>query len=181
MLIEVDHLSEKAREEVLAMAAARRYSGVVSSHTGTGGSWTPSELRRLYALGGFATSTPDTAPRLAEKILALRRYKSAQHYFGVGLGTDTGGFSSLPGPRADAAEDPLRYPFKSYDGRVEFHRQRTGQRVYNLNTDGVAHYGLFADLLADMQQQPRGPRAMRLLFRSAEAYLETWQRAIAHG
>jgi microsomal dipeptidase-like Zn-dependent dipeptidase len=181
MLIEVDHLSEKAREEVLAMAAARRYSGVVSSHTGTGGSWTPSELRRLYALGGFATSTPDTAPQLAEKILALRRYKSAQHYFGVGLGTDTGGFSSLPGPRADAAEDPLRYPFKSYDGQVEFHRQRTGQRVYNLNTDGVAHYGLFADLLADMQQQPRGPRAMRLLFRSAEAYLETWQRAIAHG
>jgi microsomal dipeptidase-like Zn-dependent dipeptidase len=180
MLIEVDHLSEKAREEVLAMAEARHYPGVVSSHTGTGGAWTPSELRRLYALGGFATATPDTSPQLADRIVQLRQYKSDRHYFGVGLGTDTGGFSSLPGPRADASQDPLRYPFKSYDGQVEFFRQRTGEQAYNLNTDGVAHYGLFADLLADMQQQPRGPQAMRLLFRSAEAYLGTWQRAVAH-
>jgi hypothetical protein len=179
MLIEVDHLSERAREEVLAMAGERHYSGVVSSHTGTGGTWTLSELRRLYALGGFATATPDTAPQLADAILRLRQDKSG-HYFGVGLGTDTGGFSSLPGPRADAAQDPLRYPFKSYDGQVEFFRQHTGSRAYDINTDGVAHYGLFADLLADLQQRPRGPQAMRLLFRSAEAYLETWQRAEAH-
>jgi hypothetical protein len=37
-----------------------------------------------------------------------------------------------------------------------------------------------ADLLADMQQQPGGRQALALLFRSAEAYLETWQRAFAH-
>ncbi len=180
ILIEVDHLSEKARDEVLAMAKARHYSGVVSSHTGTGGAWVPSELRRLYALGGFATVTPATSPELAEKIVRLRRYGSPKRYFGVGLGTDTGGFSSLPGPRSDATRDPLRYPFSSYDGRVEFTRQRTGGRVFDLNVDGVAHYGLFADLLADMEQQRHGKRAMRLLFRSAEAYLETWRRAVAH-
>jgi hypothetical protein len=37
-----------------------------------------------------------------------------------------------------------------------------------------------ADLLADMQQQPGGRQALALLFRSAEAYLETWQRAFSH-
>ena len=40
MLIEADHLSEKARAQVLAMAEARRYP-LVSSHNGTGGAWTP--------------------------------------------------------------------------------------------------------------------------------------------
>ena len=39
----------------------------------------------------------------------------------------------------------------------------------------MAHYGLFADLLADM----RGSKALPPLFRSAEAYLRTWQRAVA--
>lgn len=34
-----------------------------------------------------------------------------------------------------------------------FDRQRSGERVYDLDADGVAHYGLYADLLADMQEQ----------------------------
>jgi hypothetical protein len=112
MLIEVDHLSERARETVLTMAAARHYP-LVSSHTGTGGAWTPSELRRLYAIGGFATARPDLAPKLARTIVGLRRFRSPSHFFGVGLGTDTGGFAALPGPRPNAATNPLRYPFRS--------------------------------------------------------------------
>jgi hypothetical protein len=180
MLIEVDHMSERARLTVLNMAEKRDYP-LVSSHTDTGGAWTPSDLRRLYALGGFATATPAESPELAEKILRLRPYRSPGRVFGVGLGTDTGGFSELPGPREDAGQDPLKYPFRSYEGDVTFTRERSGQRTFDLNTDGVAHYGLFADLLADMQHQERGRKAMPVLFRSAEAYLDTWQRAYRHG
>ena len=58
--------------------------------------------------------------------------------------------------------------------------EQTGSRTFNLNTDGVAHYGLLPDLLADVQRGPGGRQALSLLFRSAEAYLETWQRAVAH-
>ena len=83
---------------------------------------------------------------------------------------------SLPGPREDGGL-ALRYPFTSYDGRVEFKRQRTGERTFDLNRDGVAHYGLFADLIADMERQPRGETALRSLFGSAEAYLRMWERA----
>jgi hypothetical protein len=36
---------------------------------------------------------------------------------------------------------------------------------------------MFADLLADVQRQPKGRRAMSSLFRSAEAYLRTWELA----
>ena len=62
---------------------------------------------------------------------------------------------------------------------MTFTRDITGKRTFDLNTDGVAHYGLMADLLADVQQQAGGRRAMALLFGSAEAYLETWQRAFS--
>jgi len=179
MLIEVDHLSQKARDTVLSIAAKAHYP-LVSSHNGTGGEWSPAELFKLYRLGGFAAVTPTEAPELASKILKMGTYRDRSRYFGVGIGTDTGGLSSQPGPRADAVQHPLHYPFKSYDGKVTFTREVTGTRTFDLNTDGVAQYGLMADLLADIQQQPGGRRAMALLFRSAEAYLETWQRAFSH-
>jgi hypothetical protein len=60
---------------------------------------------------------------------------------------------------------------------VTFRRQRTGTRTYDLNADGVAHYGLFADLLADVQRRQRGRQALGTLFRSAEAYLQMWRRS----
>jgi microsomal dipeptidase-like Zn-dependent dipeptidase len=175
MLIEMDHMSEWARERVLRMAAKRRYP-LVSSHTGTGGEWTDAQLRQLYRFGGIASATLDSAPALAAKIERLSAFRSKHHYFGVGLGTDTGGFSSLPDPRPDAGSAPLTYPFRSYDGKVLFSRERSGSRTFDLNTDGVAHYGLIADLIADMQQHG-GASALRPLFHSAEAYLRTWQLA----
>jgi hypothetical protein len=180
MLIEADHLSQKARASVLAIAEASHYP-LVSSHTGTGGEWKPAQLRRLYALGGLASATPGTAPELAKKIARFRGYLGPGHYFCVGLGTDTGGFNALPGQRPDARSHPLRYPFRSYDGKVRFVRQRSGQRVYDLNTDGVAHYGLFADVIGDMQRQQATSAALRPLFHSAEAYLRMWERALRHG
>ena len=162
MLIEADHLSERARQQVLAIAEQRRYP-LVSSHTGTGGVWTPDDLRRLFAIGGFATATLDDVSKLGPKILAFGRP--------VGLGTDTGGFNELPGPD----QPHLAYPFRSFDGRVRFTRERTGDRTFDLNTDGVAHYGLLADLLADLQRQPNGRKALAALFGSAAAYLRTWR------
>ncbi len=175
MLIEADHMSEWGRETLLRMARKHRYP-LVSSHTGTGGEWTDAQLRELYNLGGMASATPDTAPGLAAKITRLTAFRSKRHYFGVGLGTDTGGFSSLPDPRPDAGVTPLQYPFRSYDGKVTFGREHSGTRTFDLNTDGVAHYGLIADLIADIQQHG-GAAALRPLFHSAEAYLRMWQLA----
>lgn len=177
ILIEVDHMSERARLAVLRMAEARDYP-LVSSHTDTGGHWTPSDLRRLYSLHGFSTATLADATGLPGKILRFRPYRRLVPHFGVGLGTDTGGFNELPGPRADAATNPLRYPFRL--GGVRFTRDRTGKRTFDLNTDGVAQYGLVPDLIADMRSQPGGKRATRVLFHSAQAYLDTWRRAYRH-
>jgi microsomal dipeptidase-like Zn-dependent dipeptidase len=171
MIIEADHLSEPARDRLLKIAAAAHYP-LVSGHTGTGGAWTTGELRALYRLGGIAASTLDTAPALVRKVLRLGRL--AGRKTGVPLGSDVGGFSALPGP--STAGVPLQYPFRSFRGDVTFQRQQTGTRVFDLNTDGVAHYGLVADLLADVERRPGGRRALELLFHSAEGYLRMWER-----
>lgn len=165
-LIEADHLSEQTRRDVFELVEPRHYP-LLSSHNNTGGRWVPSQMKRLAALGGYASATLGDAPALAAKIDTIGGYG----FGGVGLGTDTGGFNSLPGPQ------PLAYPFTSYDGRVRFGRQRTGTRTFDLSKDGVAHYGLIPDLLAATRGSAGGARALDLLFRSAEAYLRTWQRA----
>ena len=174
MLIEADHLSERARLELFDIAAARHYP-LLSSHNNTGGIWTADDLRRLHDLGGYVSATPDQAAGLAAKIDDLRRYG----FTGVGLGTDTGGFAALPAPESDAAANPLRYPFRSYDGDMRFGRQRTGTRTFDINTDGVAHYGLMPDLLANVRRAGGGSDALQTLFGSAEAYLRTWERAVS--
>jgi hypothetical protein len=172
-LILVDHMSEWAREKVLDMAARAHYP-VLSPHTDIGGTWVPQDLRRLYAGGGLATTTLDVAAKDVRRIRQLAGYRSRRYLLGVGFGTDTGGFATLPAP--DAAERPLSYPFTGYNG-VRFVRERTGRKVWDLNRDGVAQYGLMADLIAEMGQQRGGSQALRLLYRSAEAYLESWERA----
>jgi hypothetical protein len=178
VLIEADHLSERARLRVLAIAEEQNYP-LVSSHTDTGGHWTASDLTRLNRLGGFATARLDNSTGLVSRVSELNRYRKRGRFFGCGLGTDTGGFNELPGPEADAGKRPLRYPFPSYDRRVRFTRQRSGERSFDLNTDGIAHYGLLPDALAEVRRRPGGRRALRLLFRSAQAYLDTWRRAAA--
>jgi hypothetical protein len=167
MLIELDHMSEYAREDVLAIAEQRRYP-LVSSHTGTGGAWDASELQRLYALGGFASATADEAAALPANVLAFRAYSGTA---APALATDTGGFAALPGPAKVA------YPFHAYAGKVRFGRERTGTRTFDLNRDGVAHYGMMPDLLAAAAQQPQGRQALDVLFHSADAYVRTWQLA----
>jgi hypothetical protein len=173
MLIEVDHLSEVARDQVLSIARRHDYP-LVSSHTNTGGTWSRSQLRRLLRTGGFASVTLDDPATMPRRVRALRADGAGTG--AVGLGTDTGGFKELPGPGAFAGRPPLGYPFRSFDGRVRFERQRTGSRAFDLNVDGVAHYGLVPDALAEIAREPGGRRALRELFRSAGGYLRTWRR-----
>jgi microsomal dipeptidase-like Zn-dependent dipeptidase len=158
MLIEADHMSERARDAVLKITGAAHYP-VVSGHTDTGGTWSASELKALKAGGGVSSQRLSDPAALAKAIVSRPG----------GLGSDTGGFASLPG------KTPLTYPFR-LDGQT-FTRQQTGDRTFDLSTDGMAHYGLLPDLLAAMAREPEGSRALDVLDGSAEAYLRMWEKA----
>jgi hypothetical protein len=101
------------------------------------------------------------------------RPRSTPYTLGWGYGADLGGLSEQPG--ADAGGS-ITYPFKSLDGRVTFERQRTGERTFDYNNDGIAHYGLYADWFADLRRLG-GDALVKDMWNGAEAYLEMWERA----
>ena len=55
-------------------------------------------------------------------------------------------------------------------------RQRSGERVFDINTDGVAHYGLYPDWIEDLRMLA-GDEIVDDMGRGAEAYLQMWERA----
>lgn len=174
VIIETDHMGTLSRKRVLAMMKERGLP-VVSGHSGTISAARDSQ--RIVDLGGLISNLPDkpspTAVDYMQKLSAL--YPEGREP-ASGFGSDINGIHQQADPREDAAERPLAYPFKSPMGDVVFERQKTGERVYDLNTDGVAHYGLYPDYIADMMMQPGGKPAVATLFRSAEAYLQLWEK-----
>ncbi|MHB8874808.1 MAG: membrane dipeptidase [Myxococcaceae bacterium] len=125
---------------------------------------------------------------------------------GVAIGTDFNGLNEQPGPRfGDRAASGLGEPNKPEENREgEYWRQRTAQqgtelaypatmagvvpqsplprleaplrRPFDLNTDGLANYGMLPDFFADLLQVGLLPAQLDPLFRSAEAFLVMWKR-----
>ena len=94
-----------------------------------------------------------------------RATTAARQYFGVGYGADMNGFGSQGGPRGAGVPNPGQLPVPSFDGKVTLDQQVSGERVFDINTDGVAHYGLYPDWIEDLRMlagdadHPRhGPR-----------------------
>ena len=84
------------------------------------------------------------------------------------------GFSSSAGPLDE--DHQITYPFKSFDGGVTIDKQRSGERVFDINEDGTAHYGLFPDWIEGLRQYG-GDAIVNDLANGAEAYLQMWERA----
>jgi hypothetical protein len=139
---------------------------VISPH----GWMDPGNWPRLWKLGGLAWPGHSRADEYVAEYKALRP-ASTPYDFGWGYGADLGGLSEQPAARAG-----LSYPFKSLDGTVTFDRQKTGNRTFDYTTEGVAHYGLYADWFADLRDAG-GPALTKDLWEGAEAYLEMWERA----
>ncbi|WP_245623352.1 Coagulation factor 5/8 type domain-containing protein [Spirillospora albida] len=169
MLVEIDHMSAKATGQTLDLLERASYSGVISSHD-----WMDEAYAgRVYRLGGMITSYGSPADSFAAK---WRRDKSAsdpRHTFGYGYGLDANGLGALPGPTESVHLD---YPFTSPFAPVKLDRLTTGLRTWDLNTDGVANYGLVPDWLATMRATG-GQELIDDLSQGAEAYLQTWERA----
>lgn len=179
LLFDPDHMSVKGRNQALNLVERRGYPGILSSH-----SWSTNDaLPRIYRLGGIITPYAGSSTSFVHQWQHLRqvRRELAQsgeltQYWGVGFGADMNGFGAQGGPR-NPTENPVTYPFRSYDGRVTFDKQRSGEREFDINTDGVAHYGLYPDWVEDLRKVSGGDRIVKDLGRGAEAYLQMWERA----
>jgi hypothetical protein len=171
MIVDPDHLDVISRKELLSIAEAARYSGVVSSH-----SWSTADAYpRIYKLGGFITPYAGSSVSFANQWKALMAVRDKRFLRAIGWGADMNGFGAQGPPRG--GKDPVQYPFKSWDGKVTFDRQVTGTRTFDINTMGVAHYGLYPDWVEDLRHIA-GDQIVKDLSNGSEAYLEMWERAI---
>jgi len=173
MIVDPDHMSVFARNATLDLLEARRYSGAVSSH-----SWsTEASYPRIFRLGGVVTPIAGNSKALVEDWKTIKPLRDKRFYYGFGYGADMNGFHSLGKPRGGEAENPVTYPFKSWDGKQTIAKNVAGERTWDINVDGVDHYGLFPDWIEDVRKLA-GDEIVRDMSRGAEAYLQSWERAV---
>ncbi|HZR41463.1 MAG TPA: membrane dipeptidase [Ktedonobacteraceae bacterium] len=55
-------------------------------------------------------------------------------------------------------------------------RHHAGQRDFDINLDGIAHYGLLPDFIQDLKNVGLTHQDLLPLFRSAEDYIRTWEK-----
>ncbi len=105
---------------------------------------------------------------------------------GIAVGTDFNGLAQQPRGRF-AGVQPIG-PAKRVQYGVDQMVQTTqllaqsaspGNRRYDYNRDGLAHYGLLPDFVRDVALQYGSEDPLVPFFRSAQRYIETWERCEA--
>jgi len=182
MIIHIDHMGVKTAQAVLDLADAANYPGVTSVH-----SWSDlGIINRILARGGFvatyahaAHDAGDGEKDFVTEWRANRALSNGGSITGYGFGSDVNGLAMQAPPRLNAAASPLTYPFTAPNGTT-VNKQVYGSRTFDLNTDGVAQYGLYADWTTDLIQQAGsdGPTLKAQLMNGAEAYTRMWEKAI---
>ncbi|PQA44799.1 peptidase M19 [Amnimonas aquatica] len=189
MIIDLDHLELKMKSEVIEMAKPRNYP-LTSTHGGHGGI-SMAQARDIFNLGGLIYDYKGTGKGFVSGFLKARETHAAsgtQHAFAFGFGADTNGMGAQAGPRTGDNVKPVQYPFTLFSGPdwggefsklkpVRFDQQRSGERLYDTDRDGQAHYGLIADWVEEVRIEG-GNEALSALYRSAEVYLQMWERAL---
>ncbi|MCU1596203.1 MAG: hypothetical protein JWO12_3595, partial [Frankiales bacterium] len=177
MIFDPDHMSAIARQQALDYVAAHHYSGVISSH-----SWADdANYFRILQLGGVVTPHAGGSSSFLGEWELLRKHADKRFLYGIGWGSDISGFSAQGAPRNPAKGKGVVYPFTGLGGTT-ISKLTTGKRTWDLNTEGVEHYGLYPDWVQDVQVQANqigdGKAFTKDIQNGGEAYLQMWERAI---
>jgi hypothetical protein len=185
MIPELDHLPRRAHQSAFALLKDADYPAAATHGNLNNG--------RFYELGGVAPADfrrcadPDEPGAVARPFRDRRdRRAEAGLYPAEGFAFDLNGLAGVPDPRfgPDAGcpapqENPVAYPFTSFAGDVTFTQPVIGERPLDFNTEGMVHIGLVPELVQDARRAGATDEDLEILFRSAEGYLRTWERAQA--
>ncbi len=195
MLIDIDHMSEATRRQVIEIASrvpnvamqSRHGYPLNTGHNGLRGyapsgfaagptsefSLTAAEyaaVGQLHGMAGVGTgglSTPQWS-EMYERVLALMGPDA-----GAGFGTDTNGLVvGMPPPgktRTQTCPAIVQYS-------DTFPRSSLGTKTWDYNCDGFAHYGMLADVIRALP-----PDTTAKLKTGAEYFYETWKICEAFG
>lgn len=152
----------------------------------------PSQMTRMIASGGtFGIGTGGGTPGV---LATIRQLRSIAPDAGISLGTDMNGGDLNSDPRGGPnkvryTNGPQRIPTgvrfsqspAEYGAGHPMQRTLTpggsGRRYWNINQDGLAHYGLIPDYLQDLYNIGATDQEMMSIFRGAEGFVRSWERA----
>ena len=183
MIVEIDHLPRRSYQRAFEILKDHDYPAA-GTHGNTNNG-------KLYELGGVSrthfgrcSDPQNPGGRLAEFNNRLTQIRAAGSYEAEGLGFDLNGFAGAIKPRfgakstcATPQENPIVYPFTSYDGAVTFSTPFVGNREIDYNTEGFVHIGMLPELLEDLRHDGATDEDLEPLFRSAEGYLRMWEKS----
>jgi hypothetical protein len=152
------------------------------------------QIAKLHGMAGIGSANLDSY-QWTELYLAVL------HVMGTGtslaFGTDTDGFAPGMPPHCDppitaqvtdcrAHKSHTTYPFTFHDVSFEpssmsgTFKGKSWKKSWNYDTDGVAHYGMFAEFLQDVATypgdgSPAGSNVINNLMGGAEYFYQTWK------
>lgn len=183
MIPEIDHLPRRSYLEAFEMLEARGYPAAGTHALNHDG--------KLYGLGGMSKTgfgrcgDLDNPSQMAADIAHRRGLlQGVGAYEAEGFGFDLNGMAGIPGPRfgehsrcTTQQDQPVVYPFTSFDGSVTFEHPRMGTREVDFNTEGMIHIGLVAEYIEDARRTGVSDADLEFIFRSAEGYIRMWELA----
>lgn len=195
MIIDVDHMSDKAMRRTLEIAEEPGNSyPLISGHTNfrdlplkaepntvrevkevtkvNENLRSPEQLSRLGALGGMmgvgwaGGDASDFLHAYRHGLQHRRRYPLKQAP-AFSLGSDINGFEETPRPRPGSR-------VKYGQGGDALRQYRFGDRTWDYNVDGVAHIGLYPDIFQDLRDLGMEQAERREFFSAVDAFARMW-------
>ena len=177
IFIDVDHMSQAAATDTLALALQEKYP-VNSGHNEVrqySAMPHPSTERNLssalYAQIGQLHGMAGVGVASTNEVTWVSQYQAVLQALGqsgaiAGFGTDTDGLSPLMPP------PPPETPLLQYT--TSFPQSGFGCATWNYNDAGVAHYGMLADLVQALPLVPGGAEVRANLMQGAQYFYDTW-------
>jgi microsomal dipeptidase-like Zn-dependent dipeptidase len=206
MIIDVDHMSLLTLDKVLQIALARNYPVISSHtflfdrpltewgiyNMRSEAHLTKEQIEIIRDLGGIVAplnprkegSSTKTYAEMYSYIKAIMKDGPyGAEYPGIAFASDWGAMFEQTAPRCPDTEDcdasdypSLKYPFQAVGVGGVFHKQVTGDREFDFNTDGLAHVGLLPDFIKDLTNVGLTEEDLEPLFNSAEVYIRMWEK-----
>jgi microsomal dipeptidase-like Zn-dependent dipeptidase len=129
------------------------------------------DVRSVVVLATFANN--DTVGTWLTQYEEIRTLMGGRD---VAFGTDMNGFA----PQMSFAAFPVSYPVTiashtGNPGAPALSRSVMGFRIFDFQTDGLAHYGMLPDFTQALSDKPDSGAAVKALFHSAEDTIRMWE------
>lgn len=188
MMIDIDHMSRRAANAALDLAALRNFP-LNSGHNGPQGATclgavlsesnrdacnentrTPAQYERIRSLKGMVGLGHGTTA--TSFVVAYRSVLERMGNRPIAIGTDANGLERLPRPDLAAQ---VTYS-------TSFPPSSLGTRIFDFNRVGLAHYGMLPDYIRSWQSSASSAtrmteHEMQAFMSSAEQFARMWERS----